>query len=265
MNAQDMMDNAVDSDSKAIYRLGGLSAFALVIGYLIIIGLYIPVYPFPSEGQAMLEYFEGKTVIWWAIIGVSAVTDVLYLAIAFSLYEALKGINRSVMLVGAGFKWLFAVLELAITWPNFVALIGLSARYAAATTDVQRMTYVAAANYAVEMTGSSSVLKFYTILVPALGTLLIGLVMRKGIFSKVTAYLGVITGVLGIVSVVGPLFVSALDPIIILTSLLSTVWFLLVGIKLYRLSQTKDLDNTKYPIRLQSSEVFSADISQGSM
>ena len=79
--------------------------------------------------------------------------------------------------------------------------------------------------------------KVYAILVPALGTLLIGLVMRKGIFNKVTAYLGVVTGVLGIVSVVGPLFVSALDATIILTSLLTTIWFLLVGLRLYKLGR----------------------------
>jgi hypothetical protein len=61
--------------------------------------------------------------------------------------------------------------------------------------------------------------------------------MLKGIFNKATAYLGVVAGVLGIVSVVGPLLVSALDATIILTSLLTTVWFLLVGLRLYKLGR----------------------------
>jgi hypothetical protein len=36
--------------------------------------------------------------------------------------------------------------------------------------------------------------------------LAIGLVMLKGAFGRVTAYIGVPTGILGIASVVGPLF-----------------------------------------------------------
>jgi len=226
----------VDPQWKGMYRLGGISAFVLVMGYLILIALYVPVYPFPDTGQAMLEYLNGKTLVWWAIIGVSALTDLLYALIVFSLYQALKGINRNVMVVATGFKWLFVVLELAISWPNYAALITLSDGYAAATTDVQRAAYVASANYSTAVL-NSTVPGVYAIVFPALGTLLIGLVMRKGLFNKGTAYLGVVTGVLGIVSVVGPLLVSALEPTIILTSLLSTVWFLLVGFRLYKLDQ----------------------------
>jgi hypothetical protein len=235
MNEHDTITYAPDPGWKRMYRLGAIAAFALVIGYLIIIALYIPVYPFPDTGQAMLEYLNGNSSVWWAIIGLSALTDFLYALIAFSLYQALKGINRDAMVVATGLKWLFVVLELAIAWPNYVVLLTLSESYAAATTDLQRASYVASANYATAMLNSK--LGFYSILVPALGTLLIGLVMRKGIFNKATAYLGVIAGVLGIVSVVGPLFVSALDPTIILTSLLTTVWFLLIGLRLYKLGR----------------------------
>lgn len=235
MNAQTAVASVVDPDRKGVYRLGGLSAFALVTTYLIIIALFVPVYPIPREGQAMLEYLVGKTSVWWAIIGIHALADFLYAALAFSLYEALRGINRPAMLVAAGGIVVSVVLELAITWPSVATLITLSQGYAAAS-DVQRAAYVAGANYGTAMF-NSTLGAFYTIVVPAIGILLIGLVMRKGIFSKSTAYLGMVTGVLGIVSVVGPLFVSALEGTIILTSLLTTVWFLLVGWRLYKLSQ----------------------------
>lgn len=236
MNARNTIASAVHPQWKGMYRLGAISAFILVISYLIIIALYIPVYPFPDEGQAMLEYLNGKTSVWWAIIGVSALTDFLYALIAFSLYQALKGINRNAMVVATGLAWLFVVLELATTWPNYATLITLSDGYAAATTGAQRAAYVASANYATAVL-NSILLEVYAILVPALGTLLTGLVMRRGLFNKVTAYLGVVTGVLGIVSVVGPLFVSALAPTIVLTSLLTTIWFLLVAFRLYKLEQ----------------------------
>jgi hypothetical protein len=83
----------------------------------------------------------------------------------------------------------------------------------------------------------SSLLFVYNTLTLSAGILLTGLVMLKGIFSKGTAYLGLATGVLGIVAVVGPFFISALSVTIIFTSVLTTVWALLVGYKLYRLGQ----------------------------
>ena len=64
---------------------------------------------------------------------------------------------------------------------------------------------------------------------------IIGLVMRTGPFGKLTAYLAVISGSLGIVSVVGPYFVRALGLAIVIGSAFTTVWVLLVGYRLYRL------------------------------
>ncbi len=64
------------------------------------------------------------------------------------------------------------------------------------------------------------------------------LVMLRGIFSKSTAYVGVVTGILGIISVAGPIFVSALSVTIIITSALTIVWVLLVGYKLIGLGKS---------------------------
>jgi hypothetical protein len=77
----------------------------------------------------------------------------------------------------------------------------------------------------------------YNTLVLAVGILMIGLVMLNGTFGKRIAYLGIAIGILGVVSVVGPVFVSALSVTIILTSVLTAVWVVLVGYRLYRLGQ----------------------------
>src|SRR5262249_58589591 len=101
------------------------------------------------------------------------------------------------MLVATTFVGLFVVLDLAVTWPNCAALISLSGNYAAAATDVERANYVAAANYASAVL-TSSLEAVYSILVLSLGILMVGLVMLKGNFGKSTAYVGVVTGILGI-------------------------------------------------------------------
>jgi Domain of unknown function (DUF4386) len=236
MSAQKMMVNAVDPDGKWLYRVGGISALVLGIAYIITIPLYAHMGAPPSGGEVRLKYLAGNTTVWWAILGLSVLTDLLFVPVALSLYLALKGVNRNAMLVATAFVGLFIVLDLAVTWSNYASLITLSGHYAAATNDAQRAAYVAAANYASAVL-ASSLEAVYSIMVLSFGILMIGLVMLKGIFSKSTAYLGLVTGILGIVSVAGPFFVSTLSVTIIITSVLTTVWVLFVGYRLYRLGQ----------------------------
>jgi hypothetical protein len=236
MSAKTMRVNAIDTEGTWLYRVGGLSACLLGIAYLAITPLYVSVGAPPRGGEARLHYLAGKTTVWWAILGLSVLTDVLFVPVALALYLALKGVNRNAMLIAAALVGLFVVLDLALTWPNFAALISLSGNYAAAATATERAMYVAAANYASAVL-TSSLEAVYSILILSLGILLVGLVMLKGIFGKGTAYLGVLTGIVGIVAAVGPFFVSALSVTIIIVSVLTTAWVLLVGFRLYRLGR----------------------------
>lgn len=231
-----LMVNSDNSNMKGLYRVGGMSAIVLSMSYIIITVLYVMGGALPSGGEEWLKHIAKHTLEWKAILGFSVLTDFLFVFVLWSLYWALKEINRNATLAGIGFVGLFVVLDLAVTWPNYSSLISLSTKYAIATNDTQRMAFVAAANYAYGVL-SSSLFAVYAILVPALGISIIGLVMLKGTFSKVTAYLGVVTGILGIISVVGPFFLTALGMVAIITSVLTTVWVLFVGFKLLKLSR----------------------------
>ncbi len=234
MSTENAMVSVVDPDTKGLYRAGGMSAIVLGISYVVIIVVYVLVGAPPSEAEQWLKYLSGHTTAWWTILGLSVLTDLLFVPVALSLYLALKHVNRNAMLAGAGFVVSFVILDLAVTWPNYSSLITLSGKYAAAANDAQRTAFVAAAHYPSAVL-TSSVVGVYAILVPSLGSLIIGLVMLKGPFGKLTAYLAVISGILGIVSVVGPYFVRALGLAIVIGSALTTVWVLLVGYRLYRL------------------------------
>jgi hypothetical protein len=230
MGAEKMMVIGVDPEGKWLYRVGGISALVLGIAYIVIIALYIQVGAPPSGGEVWLKYLAGKTTVWWVILGLSVLTDFLFAPVAISLLLALKEVNRNLILVATAFVGLFIILDLAVTWPNYASLITLSSNYAAATNDTQRAAFAAATNYA------SAVLPYgqtvYSILAISFGILLVGLVMLKGIFRKSSAYLGLVTGILGIISVV-----SALNVTIIITSILTIVWVCLVGYRLYRLGK----------------------------
>ena len=55
--------------------------------------------------------------------------------------------------------------------------------------------------------------------------------MLRGAFNKITAYLGLATGILGILSLTG------LSLIIIGNALFATAWLFFVAYRLYRLAQ----------------------------
>lgn len=220
--------------NSRLFRIGGASALALAVFYVVITVLYSLGGALPEGPEAWLTYLAGHSREWWAILYLSVVTDVLFLPVAWALFASLRRRNESAMLVGAGLLVLFALLDLAITWPNYATLIHLSGQYVSATGDA-RTTVLAAATYAVGVL-DSTLFGVYAILVPSLGILVIGQVMLKGVYGRLTAWLGIATGISGIVAVVGPLLVDALGIVAVLTSVLTLVWLFLVGYRLLRLS-----------------------------
>jgi hypothetical protein len=222
--------DAVGVDQKQCYRVGGIAALVLGIGYVIIFPLYAHVGAPPNGGEAWFRYLPGKTMAWWAILGLSVFTDVLYVPVALALYQALKGVNRNAMLLATAFVGLFVVLDLAVTWSHYASILTLYGNYSTATDDARRAGYVAAANYA-SATLTSPLEIVYAIVTLSSGILLTGFVMLRGAFNKITAYLGLVTGILGIVSLTG--FSLA----IIGNALFATAWLFFVGYRLYRLAQ----------------------------
>src|SRR5712691_10954049 len=231
MSVENMTVNAVDPDGKWLYRVGGISALVIGIGYIIIFPLFALVGNPPSGGgEVWLKYLEVKTTVWLAILALCVFTDFLFVPVALSLYLALKRVHRSAMLVATAFVGLFVVLDLAVTWSSYAAVLTLGDRYAAAADDVQRAAYVAAANYPSAVLASPLEI-VYAIVILSFAILIIGIVMWKGIFSRATALLAIITGILGIASLTG------VTAIIIMNALFATAWILFVGYRLYRLGQ----------------------------
>jgi hypothetical protein len=219
---------AAETHERGWLRAGGISALALGVGYIVIVVLYAQVGAPPRGGEAWLAYLTGKTTIWWAILGLSVLTDFLFVPVAVALYAALHSVNRSAMLVAVCSVVLFVVLDLAVTWPNYASLLVLRGDYAAATQDSQRAAAIAAAGVAASVLVSPLEL-VYAMVILSVGILTIGFVMLKGPFARPLAYLGMFTGALGTLSLVGP------GILIIGASLLTTLWLLLVGYQLWRL------------------------------
>ena len=231
-----MVSYPVDPDAKGLHRVGGTSAVVLFLSYIAITVLFVLAGPRPSGAQDWLLYVGRNRAAWWAILALSVLTDFLFLPIALSLYHALRHVNRNLVLAGAGLIASFVVLDLAVTWPNYAGLIALSRGFAADTDSAVRAASLGAAQYATSVL-ASPLFSTYAILLPSVGILLVGVVMLHGEFGKVAAYVGIGTGIVGTIAVVGGFFTDALAVLSIIASVLTTVWALLVGIRLLQSSR----------------------------
>lgn len=237
MNAQNRLDNGVDPEGKWLYRVGGIAAIVLVVGYFLSMLTYIWVGDQPASGiEAQLAYFAEHAAGWWVIVFLMVITDLLLVPIFFGIYLALKHINKGLMLVALTFTaFLFVILDLAVTWTAYSTMIIAGVSYATATTEVQRAALTAAAAYPSAI-AVSPLAGTYSIVFPAVGVLFAGLVMLKGVFNKATAYIGVAMGLTGILFM-GSFFIESLDVIRYINAMLAIVFYLLAGVQLYKLGR----------------------------
>lgn len=228
--------SAADPEARSFFRVGAIATLIVVIGWFLTFPVYARVGIAPPGVEARLMHYGADPAGWWTILGLMVSTDLFYVVVWLALYEALKRYSRSLMMVAVASNLLFVILDLAVTWTNHAALFTLGSSYVTVATDAERALLTAAAGAPAAVL-ASPLAPIYAIGLPALGTLVAGLVMLKGGFSKVMAYLAIAVGITGVPAVVAPYIFGPSDPMHIINALLATVWFLLVGLRLFKLGR----------------------------
>jgi len=229
MNPGETSGDGFGASQQNWLRLGGIAAILLAVGYVVIFPLYFRVGVPPSGGDAWFQYLPAKTSLWWAIVAISVITDFLFLPVTLALYLALKRQGKNAMRLAAAFVYAFVSLDLAVTWSHYASILTLYEKYSATSNETLRAGYLAAADYGSAMLASPLEI-VYSIVTLSIGILVIGFVMLRGVFSRATAYLGLITGLLGVASL------SRASFAIIGNALCATLWLFFVGYQLCRLT-----------------------------
>lgn len=224
---------APDPSWERLYLIGGISAMLFVVSVLIAIVLVvIAPPPLNADGATTLQYIASHKLLYVVEQVLWLVPSVFAAVVFLALYHALKHFNKSYVTLGALAGFVSWVLGLAVptTGGGAPVLVFLSDQYLSASTTAQHTALATAAEVFI---AQNNVTGAFAILAP-LGILILSLVMLKGVFPKGVAYLGIATGVLGVIS-------EALRPIIgpgyFVYGLLLPAWFLLVGWKLYQLAR----------------------------
>lgn len=227
------------SFKKQVFLIAGYSGIIIAIAYAFLpIAFAISGFPLPTDASKWVTYLEGKTNIWWCIIWLSILTNILYLPFAYGLYELLKKNYKALIMVVGLLFTLFVFLEFSITWTNYLTIIELAQKYNLASSDAQKQIILSAIEFA-SSSFQTPVTAFYTIVIPSLATILASFVMFKSRdFGKIIPLIGFISGTCNIISVWGGYFLEPLEKLVIPGSFLILFWFAGIGVKFIKLSKS---------------------------
>ena len=164
----------------------------------------------------------------------------LYYLLFLGLFAALRRSDYANALLSTVLA--FVGVTLALSTPTALSMLPLSNKFAAATSDAVRNQLLAAgeAVMAADIWHSTGAI-LGGVLVQC-GAVLVSVVMLRGnVFSKTTAWLGIVMHGLDLAHIVGGLFMPFSGMILLaIAGPLYPFWFFLVGLRLLRLASSNN-------------------------
>ncbi len=230
----------------SLYRLGGTTAlFAILVALTDISFTFLPAGAEQPGTMTAIDWFHLFQSNWFfGLRNLGLLPNILTLILLIPLFLALYAVHRQVDGAYAALALILSLVGAAIYLSNNAAfpMWALSAKYAAATTEAQR-TLIAAAGEAILARGEDFTPgTFIGFLLGEIAIVLISYVMlRGGIFSKATAYAGILGGlfltVFTIWSTFIPVFFEAAMILAMIGGLASIAWYVLTARRLFQLSK----------------------------
>ncbi len=220
----------VDPSWKGVIKWGGFSLFAAGLYpliFVLLVSITRQTLPVPAE-EALQAPVAPTLLFVFAAVG-----EMLLMPGVLGLYFALKDVRRAAMFVATGL-WLAAVPMFLASRALIISLAHISGRYLNAATDTMKAAYLASAEHAI---GAESVFSTMALVLLCVASIIIGLVMLKGVLGKRIGYLVIVAGFWTLFTPFGVILLEI--PIIVpLTGLILTaIWQLIVGARLFKLGK----------------------------
>lgn len=223
---------STDPRWRLLYRLAGAGALISAVFIPIQVLVFI-IWPPPLEGTAVdwFALFQDNPLVGLLDLDLLLVADnVLLVPIFLSLYVLLRRDSESVMAIATAFGFLGIVFFIASN-PAF-EMLSLSDQYAAATTEAQRSTFLAAGE-AMLATWQGTAFQAAYILGSFAGIAVGAVMLRSAVFSNVTGWMAILGNAVGLglyVPVVG-VYIS------VFSVLFLEIWYILISRRLFQLAR----------------------------
>jgi hypothetical protein len=206
MNDQTVtIENAGDS-WKSLYRIGAVAALVAVILFrrnlsaefsiLLNMGL-VKSWPqtWPVGAGEWFAVFQDTPFIGLTMFNFFDLINYTLVGLIFlAVYAALRQANRTWMTIAIAFS--FTGIASFYASNQAFALLSLSGKYAAATTEAQRATFLAAGEALLASTNYGSGFYLGLLLVVLAGLVISVVMLHSDVFSKATASMGIAANVL---------------------------------------------------------------------
>ena len=222
--------HTANSRWNGLYKTGGATAVIMVVCIPITVFFYIASPP-PETVIEHFTLFQSNRLL--GLLGMDLLyllSNVVAIPMYLAFYIALRRVSESSMLIATTLG-LVAVVALFAARPAFDMLV-LSDQYAAATTDAQRGVLLAAGEAMLAIFNGTAFQVHYVL--GSISLLMISVVMlRSDVFSKPTAYVGIVASVTGLGLYVPTIGVS----ISILSVVGLWIWYILIARRFFQLGQ----------------------------
>ncbi len=230
-----------------LYKAGGIAAFVVVLVALIeIIITYLPggerVSPDAVSVVGWFMLFRDHWFIGLRNLGLlNIIMTILGIPIFYSLYAAHRRVNQAYGTLAMIFSFIGVAVFFATN--RAFPMLELSRQYAAATTDTQRAMLTAAGQAMLSVGQSHTPGTFLGFFLSEIAGIMISLVMLRGnIFSKTSAWAGILGGASLLIFEVCSSFIPALFNAAMIFAmcggLMTMTWYILLGLKLLQLGSS---------------------------
>jgi len=241
MNEKNSFD-IVDPRWKGLYRIGGVAA--IIAAALLLIEIIIfTIWPQQTTAISYFTLFQSNKLIGlldFYILEIFAY--ILFVPIFLAIYVAIKKINESYMIIGLFFA--FIGIAVFLSTNNPFSLLSLSDQYWSATTEAQKSVLLTAGQTIIANTGQRAVGGFNMgFLLVSIAGFIVSFVMLKGsIFTKSTAYTGILAFGISLVDYLRIMFIPSANILLLVIAVVSgillLVWLFLVGRSFFKLSRS---------------------------
>jgi hypothetical protein len=249
--SRDIQTQATDASWRPIYKLGGAAALvaailcrrwlAAEVGLLHDAGLVrLGTVPESGDVAGWFALLHSKWLLGLTLLDFFDCINYLLVGLIFvALYGALRRASKGPMTLAMALGFVGIAVYLASN--QVLTLLALSHQYAAAATEAQRAMLLAAgqvllASSSFAQGGAGVSLGFFLV---NLAALIVAVVMLgSGIFSRATAYIGIVANAFGLCALVALAFAPSWVFVpLSLSAPFLLVWYILIGVKLFRLGR----------------------------
>jgi len=226
-NLVDKNDSTFISEWKTIFKIGGIATW-FIIALIPIQMFFLIAFPPPKTVTGFFTLFQNNWFLGLTSLDLFyLLTNILMIPMYLALFFALYKTNKSLMIIAIiiGFIGISALFASNTSFE----FLSLSKQYNAATSDAEKSIFLSAGQ-AMLSTYKGTAFDVYYVL-NAITLLILSFVMLKcDTFSKTTAYIGALTGILMIIpttaGIIGLSFgIASLIPWTIFSILIAKIFF----------------------------------------